>query len=215
MSYYVASPGSIYTVVDSTTDESSLYTGYELSDASGLAYNVPYQITIEPGIPSVDPSQPPYSCMDELFVKYYDDRSAITSEQKQAAYDAWVTTTGSPSPTAGFRTLLQQRADTTPSVFYYNSYYFLVPVTIFLSIILWIFTKEDDISWQAEYFFYLTAIFILYTAGIVYRVMAQNIYNSTNAKIFATLDMIDTQYVDSIAVMPFALYDSACAVIST
>ena len=156
-------------------------------------------------------NQVPLSCMTNLLTGEFSQCGAIISDaQRQAAFNAFTDITG-------FKPVDLNQAfsiitEDEKKVLAFTAFYIFFPLGLIILIGIWILAIVGTFTWPLALFLSIFLFIILYLLSIAYRNQAEHSLNSRNTQLRTIVSESQTNFQNSVALFPQALYAIACAI---
>jgi len=152
----------------------------------------------------------PLSSMLELISNNMYCGVPLTQDQIDNAYDAFVKVTGLEEQ--DFNKILKTIQDEFESLFRFNAAYMFLPITILISIIIWIMVIVGWITWPVGMYVTTLVWIVLYGASIAYRIHLTTVLRNRFNKLIADSQRAQETFKHSIAYTSQGLLAAAAAI---
>lgn len=154
--------------------------------------------------------QEPLSSMYDLIINNMTCGIPLTDEQITNAYNAYIKVTGLKQQ--DFNKILKTIQDEFESLFKFNAAYMFLPITILLSIVVWIMVIVGWFNWVVGFYITTLVWIVLYGSSIAYRIHLTTILRNRFNKLINEASEAQKTYEQSVALMPQALLAVASAI---
>ena len=152
----------------------------------------------------------PISSMIDLISNNMECGVPLTEEQKTNAYNAYLKVTGLTE--VDYEKIIKTVQNEFAYLFRFNSFYMFLPITILVTIIVWLMVIVGWITWPVGSFITTLVWIILYGASVAYRIHLTSMLRSRFKVLFDDASKAQKSRQDSVAYMPQALFAVASAI---